>query len=53
MAKAAFYHLRLVHQLRPFLRTEDQAAHAFVTSKLGCGNVLYTGLPLKTVQKLQ
>ena len=55
VAQSAFYQLRLVAQLRPYLDRDDLASvvHALVTSKLDYCNALYVGLPLKTVQKLQ
>ena len=55
VARSAFAQLKLVHQLRLFLEMLDltTVAHAFVTSCLGYCNMLYVGLPLKTVQKFQ
>ena len=50
VARSAFYQLRLVAQLRPYLDRDNLASvvHPLVTSKLD-----YVGLPLKTVRKLQ
>ncbi|XP_061465627.1 uncharacterized protein LOC133376825 [Rhineura floridana] len=55
VAQGAFYQLRLVAQLHPYLDRENLASvvHVLVTSKLDYCNALYVGLPLKTVQKLQ
>ena len=48
-------HLQLIRQLRPFLELEDlkTVVHTLVTSRLNFCNVLYIGLPLCLVQKLQ
>ncbi|XP_061471923.1 uncharacterized protein LOC133379865 [Rhineura floridana] len=55
VASVAFYQLRLVAQLCTYLDKDKLASvvHALVTSKLDYCNVLYMGLPLRTVQKLQ
>ncbi|XP_061477657.1 uncharacterized protein LOC133382019 [Rhineura floridana] len=55
VARNAFYHLRFVAQLRPYLDSDNLASvvHALVTSRLDYCNALYVGLPLKTVRKLQ
>ncbi|XP_061473928.1 uncharacterized protein LOC133380529 [Rhineura floridana] len=55
VARNAFYHLRLVAQLHPYLCGDDLASvvHALVTSRLDYCNALYVGLPLKMVRKLQ
>ena len=55
VARSAFYQLRLVAQLRPYLDGDSLASvvHALVTSKLDYCNALYVGLPLKTVRNLQ
>ncbi|XP_061477478.1 uncharacterized protein LOC133381914 [Rhineura floridana] len=55
VARNAFYQLRLVAQLRPYLSKEDLSSvvHAMVTSRLDYYNALYVGLPLKTIRKLQ
>ena len=51
----AFYQLRLVVQLHPYLDRDSLASvvHALVTSKLDYCKALYIGLPLKTVRELQ
>ncbi|KAF7241323.1 Potassium channel subfamily T member 2 [Varanus komodoensis] len=55
VARNAFLHLRLIHQLRPYLENNCLATvtHALVTSQLDFCNVLNGGLPLKTVWILQ
>ncbi|KAF7249994.1 putative RNA-directed DNA polymerase from transposon BS [Varanus komodoensis] len=55
VARSAFLQLRLIHQLRPYLENDCLATvtHALVTSHLDFCNVLYVGLPLKTVRILQ
>ncbi|KAF7234752.1 hypothetical protein EYD10_18297 [Varanus komodoensis] len=55
VARSTSFHLRLIHQLRPYLGNDclATATHALVTSQLDFCNVLYVGLPLKTVRKLQ
>ncbi|KAF7247602.1 Cytosolic 5'-nucleotidase 3A [Varanus komodoensis] len=55
VARNAFLQLRLINQLRPYLEYDSLAmvTHALVTSRLDFCNVLYVGLPLKTVQTLQ
>ncbi|KAF7249630.1 putative RNA-directed DNA polymerase from transposon BS [Varanus komodoensis] len=55
VARNAFFQLRLIHQLRPYLEYDCLATvtHALVTSRLDFCDALYVGLPLKTVQILQ
>ena len=53
VAWSAFYQLRLVAQLRPYLDNLASVVYALVTSRLDYCNALYVGLPLKTVWKLQ
>ncbi|KAF7237429.1 Motile sperm domain-containing protein 1 [Varanus komodoensis] len=55
VARSAFFQLRLIHQLRPYLENDCLATvtHALVTSRLDFCNALYVGLPLKTVWILQ
>ena len=55
LARSAFSQLKLVHQLHPFLAMSDLATvtHALVTFRLDHCNMLYMGLPLKSVRKLQ
>ncbi|KAF7243052.1 putative RNA-directed DNA polymerase from transposon BS [Varanus komodoensis] len=55
VARSAFFQLRLIHQLRPYLEYDCLATmtHALVTPRLDFCNALYVGLPLKTVRILQ
>ncbi|KAF7240874.1 putative RNA-directed DNA polymerase from transposon BS [Varanus komodoensis] len=55
VARSAFFQLRLIHQLRPYLEYDClvTVTHALVTSHLDFCNALYVGLPLKTVWILQ
>ncbi|KAF7253829.1 Lymphoid-restricted membrane protein [Varanus komodoensis] len=55
VARSAFFQLRLIHQLRPYLEDDCLATvtHVLVTSRLDFCNALYMGLPLKTVRILQ
>ncbi|KAF7239262.1 WD repeat-containing protein 90 [Varanus komodoensis] len=55
VARSAFFQLRLIYELRPYLENDCLATvtHALVTSRLDFCNTLYMGLPLKTVQILQ
>lgn len=55
VARSAFYRLRLVHQLQPFLNKKavTMVTHAWVTPWLDDCNVLYMGLLLKMTWKLQ
>ncbi|KAF7247075.1 putative RNA-directed DNA polymerase from transposon BS [Varanus komodoensis] len=55
VARSAFFQLRLIHQLHPYLENDClvTVTHALVTSRLDFCNELYMGLPLKTVWILQ
>ncbi|KAF7246206.1 NIPA-like protein 2 [Varanus komodoensis] len=55
VARSAFFQLRLIHQLCPYLEYDClvTVTHALVTSRLDFCNVLYVGLPLKMVWILQ
>ena len=55
VARNVFAQLKLLCQLCPFLEMSNLATvtHALVTSRLDYCNVLYVGLPLKSVRKLQ
>ncbi|KAF7252275.1 Succinate dehydrogenase assembly factor 3, mitochondrial [Varanus komodoensis] len=55
VARSAFFQLRLIHQLRPYLENDCLATvtHALVTSRLDFCNAFYVGLPLKMVWILQ
>ncbi|XP_053138881.1 uncharacterized protein LOC128339283, partial [Hemicordylus capensis] len=53
--RSAFYQLRLIRQLSPFLEISDlkTVVNLLVTSRLDFCNALYVGLPLYVVRKLQ
>lgn len=53
--RSAFYQLRLLHYLKPFLEKKDLTPITFarVTSTLNYCNVLYLALHSETAQKLQ
>ena len=55
VARSAFAQLKLVCQLHLFLERSDLAmvTHALVTSWLDYCNLLYVGLPMESVWKLQ
>lgn len=55
VVKSAFYHLRLVRHLHPFLGTKEMVKVnlVLITSKPDHCNVLYARLPLKADRKLQ
>ena len=55
VARGAFLQLQKLYQLRPYLDEQSlmTVTHALVTSHTDYCNVLYMGLPLKTVQRLQ
>ncbi|XP_053153318.1 uncharacterized protein LOC128345436 [Hemicordylus capensis] len=55
MARNAFYQLRLIRQLHPFLEKNNikTVVHQLVTSRLDYCNVLHMGLPLYVVRKFQ
>ncbi|KAF7245550.1 hypothetical protein EYD10_08337 [Varanus komodoensis] len=55
VARSAFFQLRLIHQLCPYLENDClvTVTHMLVTSRLDFCNTLYVGLPLKTIQMLQ
>ena len=55
VAKSTFYQFMLIYQLCPYLDRDSLATviHALITSRLDYCNVLYVGLPLKMVRKLQ
>ena len=54
-ARSAYYQLRLLRQLHPFLELEDlkTVVHMLGTSRLSFYNTLYIGLTLYLVRKLQ
>lgn len=55
MAALAYYQLRQIGELQPFLEKRDLAAvaHALITYRLDDCNVIYMGLPLKMTSKLE
>lgn len=55
VAWSAFHQLWQIYQLQPYLDRDSLATviHTLVISWLGHYNVMYVGLPLKAVQKLQ
>ncbi|KAI2647989.1 putative RNA-directed DNA polymerase from transposon BS [Labeo rohita] len=55
VVKTAFFHLRNIARVRPFLNFEDakKLTHAFIFSHLDYCNALLIGLPKKTIERLQ
>ncbi|XP_072770846.1 uncharacterized protein [Nerophis lumbriciformis] len=55
VTKTAFFHLRNIAKIRSILSTSDAEIiiHAFVTSRLDYCNVLFSGLPMSSIKKLQ
>ncbi len=55
ISKLAFFHLRLIVQLRPFISTNDAETliYAFVSSRLDYCNALFIGLPATSIARLQ
>ena len=55
LTKSAYYHLKNIARIRGLLSKPDleKLVHAFISSRLDYCNGLYTGLPKKTIQKLQ
>ena len=51
----AFFHLRNIAKIRPFLSQPDaeKIIHAFITCRLDYCNALFTGLPKKAIDRLQ
>ena len=55
LTKTAFFHLRNIARLRPFL-TDNNAktlVHAFIMFSIDYCNSVFVGLPIKSIQKLQ
>ena len=55
VVRSANYHLWRIAQLRPYLDVGalTTLVHGLVISRLDCCNVLYVGLPLRLMRKLQ
>ncbi len=55
LTKSAFFHLRNIARLHPFLNINDAETlvHAFITSRLDYYISLFYGLPNTTINKLQ
>ena len=55
VCQKSFFHLRNIARLRPTLTlpVAERLVHAFVSSRLDYCNALLTGLPSKSIQKLQ
>ena len=54
ICKSAYYHLRNINAIRKSLntRTSETLVHAFVTSRLDCGNAVLAGLPNRLLSRL-
>ncbi len=55
LCKAAFFQLRRIAKLRPYVSPKDAESlvHAFITSRLDYCNVLFSGLPAHSISRLQ
>ena len=55
MTKAAFFYLRNIAKLRPFLSQQHakKCVHPFISSRLDYCNALLTGPPKQSIDKLQ
>jgi hypothetical protein len=55
VTKTAFFHLRNIAKVRPFINQNDaeKLTHAFISSRLDYCNSLFADLPKKTTERLQ
>ena len=55
MSKSAFYHLRTISKVRPFMSQLDseKLVHAFISNRLDYCNALFAGLSKQVLNKLQ
>ena len=55
VTKTAFYHLKNIAKVKPFLSQDDagRLTHAFITSRVDYCNALLTGVPKKVINKLR
>uniref|UniRef100_M3XHX1 Reverse transcriptase domain-containing protein n=1 Tax=Latimeria chalumnae TaxID=7897 RepID=M3XHX1_LATCH len=55
VVSSGFFHLRNIRRLRPVLPHDSLSTlmHTFIVSRLDYCNVLYAGLPLKAIRRLQ
>lgn len=55
VTKSAFFHLRRISQLRPFISSKDAETviHAFVSSRIDYCNALFIGLPASLISRIQ
>ena len=54
MCRNAWYHLRKIGQIRPYLDSASAVTlmHSFVSSRLDCFNGLLYGIPVNQLNKL-
>ena len=55
ICQTAYFHLRNINSKRKLLPQQDtdKLIHAFVSSRLDCGNALRYGIPKNLLQRLQ
>lgn len=55
VTKTAFFHLRNIAKVRPFLTHQDaeKLIHAFISCRLDYCNALFTSLPKKSIDKFR